>query len=109
MNLFYIDDSSSSSSSDSSIGRAAIAEEYDTDSLRHNLRKFGHPPGPIIPTTKQLYVQKLKRILKDQAPDQANTEQNNIVINISPGIFLNCIEYSLLYKGSKLVSLKKEK
>jgi len=38
--------------------------DYDTDTLRRELKKNGYIPGPIVPTTKRLYLRKLFRIQK---------------------------------------------
>jgi hypothetical protein len=35
--------------------------DYDTDVLRRKLKENGYTPGPIIPTTKRLYLRKLLR------------------------------------------------
>lgn len=53
--------------------------DYDTDFVRQSLRKFGHPPGPLVATTKQLYVRKLNRILKDQTRLQSNDKSSNVL------------------------------
>lgn len=36
--------------------------DYDTDVLRGKLQENGYIPGPIIATTKRLYIRKLLRI-----------------------------------------------
>jgi len=38
--------------------------DYDTDTLRRELKENGYIPGPIVPTTKRLYLKKLFRIQK---------------------------------------------
>lgn len=42
--------------------------EYDTDSLRKELIAVGYSPGPIGPTTKRVYLLKLKELKKSPAP-----------------------------------------
>lgn len=75
---FYFCNAKESSLSD-------IIEDYDTDYVRQSLRKYGYPPGPLVPSTKQLYVRKLNRIIKD------GTELKNYTENIKSlnGIFLD--------------------
>ncbi|XP_025419352.1 uncharacterized protein LOC112689739 isoform X2 [Sipha flava] len=53
------------------------AEDYDTDYVRQSLRKYGVPPGPIVPSTKHLYVRKLNRIVKNQAAFKNDSKINN--------------------------------
>lgn len=53
--------------------------------MRFCLRKYGFSPGPLVPSTKQLYVRKLNRIKKNQADDK---QVDEIHINISSGMFL---------------------
>jgi len=46
--------------------------DYDTDTLRRELKRNGYIPGPIVPTTKRLYLRKLFRIQKK--PDEVSVE-----------------------------------
>jgi hypothetical protein len=46
--------------------------DYDTDVLRGKLKEYGCIPGPIVATTKRLYLRKLIRIQKK--PFQLHTE-----------------------------------
>lgn len=67
-----------------------ITDDYDTDYIRQSLRKYGHHPGPLLPSTKHVYVRKLSRILKNQSEFQ----QDKHVINFN-GIFYNdCMFYN---------------
>lgn len=72
--LFFLDERSSS--------LVEIAE-YDTDYVRESLREYGYPPGPIVASTKQVYVKKLNQILHGQTKQKRNDEP----INNSSGIF----------------------
>jgi len=63
-----------------------ISNDYDTDYIKYNLRKFGHQPGPIVATTKQLYLRKLNRIKRNP---ELNANDNNI--NINSGNFKNTV------------------
>jgi len=78
---FYIDESSSN--------LTEISKDYDTDYVRQSLREFGHPPGPLVPSTKQVYVRKLNRLLHRQT----ELSHDDKHINSSSGIFLNVIVY----------------
>lgn len=78
---FYIDECSSS--------LFEISKDYDTDYVRQSLREFGHPPGPLVSSTKQVYVRKLNRLLHRQTELKHDDKQ----INNSSGIFLIVISY----------------
>lgn len=90
----FIDDNSSSE----------IIDDYDTDYLRQSLRQYGYPPGPLVRSTKQLYVRKLKQIMKDNKTELKNDHKiinnsNNIGIIIFFYLFSIKIkfEYHLYY------------
>lgn len=51
--------------------------EYDTDYVRESLREYGYPPGPIVASTKQVYVKKLNQILHGQTKRKCNDEPIN--------------------------------
>lgn len=70
-----------------------IIEDYDTDYVRQSLRKYGYPPGPLVPSTKQLYVRKLNLIIKNET--ELKNDPKNISLN---GIFLNSHVYIKLLK-----------
>jgi hypothetical protein len=57
--LLYVLSVGHSTASDVSIPSSL---DYDTDLLRRKLKENGYIPGPIIPTTKRLYLRKLLRI-----------------------------------------------
>ncbi|KAL5238363.1 hypothetical protein ACI65C_005773 [Semiaphis heraclei] len=65
----------------SSSNLTEISKDYDTDYVRQSLREFGHPPGPLVPSTKQVYVRKLNRLLHRQT-DLSHDDKH---INNSPG------------------------
>lgn len=69
-----------------------VEDDYSTDYIRQSLRTYGHPPGPLVPSTKRIYIRKLNRIKKK------NTEHTNDdkIINILSGIFLNIVYIKLL-------------
>jgi hypothetical protein len=46
--------------------------DYDTDTLRRELKENGYIPGPIVPTTKRLYLRTLFRI--QRKPAKVSTE-----------------------------------
>jgi len=74
--VFYLDESSSS--------LIEVSKDYDTDYVRESLREFGRPPGPLVPSTKQVYVRQLNRLLHRQT----ELKDNDKHINDSSGIFL---------------------
>jgi len=78
---FYIDECSTS--------LIEISKDYDTDYVRQSLREFGHPPGPLVPSTKQVYVRKLNRLLHRQT----ELKHDDKHINNSSGIFLIVIAH----------------
>lgn len=80
--IFYLEESSNS--------LTEITEDYDTDYVRQSLRKYGAPPGPIVPSTKHLYVRKLNRIVKNQA-DFKNDKNDNKINNTSTSMFKNVL------------------
>lgn len=49
--------------------------DYDTDTLRKELKSFGHETGPITKTTKKLYLKKLVKIKKN--PSRLGIVQEN--------------------------------
>jgi hypothetical protein len=49
-----------------------LSLDYDTDRLHRELKENGYTPGPIVPTTKRLYLRKLFKIQKK--PVQMSTE-----------------------------------
>ncbi|XP_026821024.1 uncharacterized protein LOC113559414 [Rhopalosiphum maidis] len=51
--------------------------DYDTDYVRESLREYGHPPGPIVPSTKRVYVRKLNQILHRQTEQEHDDEPIN--------------------------------
>lgn len=61
-----------------------VTDDYDTDYVRQSLRRYGYYPGPLLPSTKQVYVRKLNRILKNQVESQHDKHINNL-----EGIFKN--------------------
>lgn len=65
----YLDESSS---------LTEITKDYDTDDLRQNLREYGYPPGPLVPSTKRLYMRKLNRIIKNQDKPLPDNKPINI-------------------------------
>lgn len=77
--IFYLDECSSS--------LTEISKDYDTDYVRQSLREFGHPPGPLVPSTKQVYVRQLNRLFR-----QTELKDDKHINNIS-GIFLIVIAY----------------
>jgi len=79
--FFYLDGSSSS--------LIEVSKDYDTDYVRQRLREFGHPPGPLVPSTKQVYVRQLSRLLHRQTELKDDDKR----INNSSGIFLIVIAY----------------
>ncbi|XP_022162312.1 uncharacterized protein LOC111028083 [Myzus persicae] len=54
-----------------------ISKDYDTDYVRQSLREFGHPPGPLVSSTKQVYVRKLNRLLHRQTELKHDDKQIN--------------------------------
>ncbi|VVC33003.1 Hypothetical protein CINCED_3A012722 [Cinara cedri] len=66
-----------SSSSDSG-SLTDLTDDYDTDYLRQNLRRYGYHPGPLLPSTKQVYVRRLNRILKTQSEFQHDKPINKL-------------------------------
>jgi hypothetical protein len=48
--------------------------DYDTDVLRGKLKENGYIPGPIIATTKRLYLRKLLRIQRTPVSLPAETK-----------------------------------
>ncbi|XP_053681342.1 uncharacterized protein LOC128732196 [Anopheles nili] len=42
-----------------SLSTCVLPLDYDTDALRTELTMFGEPPGPIVKTSKKLYLRKL--------------------------------------------------
>lgn len=81
--FFFIDESSNS--------LIEISKDYDTDYVRQSLREHGCPPGPLVPSTKRLYIRKLHRLLADLKHN--NNDQH---IRNSFGIFLNVVYLSLI-------------
>jgi len=78
--IFYLDESSSS--------LIEVSKDYDTDYVRQSLREFGHPPGPLVPSTKQVYVRQLNKLLQRQTELKDDKHVNN-----SSGIFFIVIAY----------------
>lgn len=78
---FYLDESSRS--------LIEISKDYDTDYVRQSLREFGHPPGPLVPSTKQVYVRQLTRLLQRQT----ELKDDDKHINSSSGIMFIVIAY----------------
>lgn len=62
-----------------------IIEDYDTDFVRQSLRKYGCHPGPLVPSTKQLYVKKLNRIVRDES----ELKNSNSTTKITTGTHFN--------------------
>jgi hypothetical protein len=48
--------------------------DYDTDVLRGKLKENGYIPGPIIPTTKRLYLRKLLRLQRKPVQVSSKTK-----------------------------------
>jgi len=63
--------------------------DCDTDYVRESLREYGYPPGPIVPSTKRVYVRKLNQILHRETEQKHDDKP----INNSSGIFLIVIAY----------------
>ncbi|XP_025200447.1 uncharacterized protein LOC112598258 [Melanaphis sacchari] len=51
--------------------------DCDTDYIRESLRECGYPPGPIVPSTKQVYVRKLNQILQKQTEEKHDDKPIN--------------------------------
>lgn len=68
---------------ESSSDLTEITEDYDTDYVRYCLRKYGFSPGPLVPSTKQLYIRKLNRIKRNHVDIENETQ-----INILPSMFI---------------------
>jgi hypothetical protein len=66
--VFYVGDSTASDVS------VPSSLDYDTDILRRKLKENGYNPGPIVPTTKRLYLRKLLRIQKKPFQQPAETK-----------------------------------
>lgn len=58
-------------------------DDYSSDYIRQSLRMYGDPPGPLVPSTKRLYIRKLNRIIKNNAVYTTDDKRDN---NLS-GIF----------------------
>lgn len=56
----------------------SIPCDYDTDVLRNELTQFGAPPGPIMKTTKRLYM---KQLLRFQRNPEMIEHAKNIAIS----------------------------
>lgn len=82
LGLYFLDSSSSTE----------VTDDYDTDFVRQSLRKYGYHPGPLLPSTKHVYVRKLNEILKSQSKFQHKKHSINL-----DGIFYNdCASYNIV-------------
>lgn len=67
---------------DSSLSSANVTLpplDYDTDTLRMELKKFGQDTGPITKTTKKLYLKKLVKFQRNPARLGAVRENNSCI------------------------------
>jgi hypothetical protein len=67
--LFFILSEGQSTACDISVPSSL---DYDTDILRRKLKENGYTPGPIVATTKRLYLRKLLSLQRN--PIQISAE-----------------------------------
>ncbi|KAK5648343.1 hypothetical protein RI129_003235 [Pyrocoelia pectoralis] len=65
--------------------------DYDANTLRHELTRYGFPAGPITKTTKRVYLRKLYRLQKQAVPQVTET-----AIPDSPKVYSMELENTLL-------------
>lgn len=56
----------------------SVPLDYDTDTLREELKSFGYNPGPITKSTKRLYLRKLFRYKKN--PQRVLDQQSDLAV-----------------------------